>query len=167
MILVKCQRSFKISFFDPNYAFPWPQAPTPPYNAHAHRQDLFLYPILRSIDFRRTWCFDNLDISNWKYTKKLQNHKGEAFTNKSRCVTTKNCHCLKMEHDFVIRHLLVLSLSVQGVPKKTLSECCWSHSALAQSPFAGTPCVLVLIFWSFLTKTKQDQAPPSHVNGKT
>ena len=118
MILVKCQRSFKISFFDPNYAFPWPQAPTPPYNAHAHRQDLFLYPILRSIDFRRTWCFDNLDISNWKYTKKLQNHKGEAFTNKSRCVTTKNCHCLKMEHDFVIRHLLVLNLSVQGVPKK-------------------------------------------------
>ena len=116
MILVKCQRSFKISFFDPNYAFPWPQPPTPPYNAHAHRQDLYLYPILRSIcmlwiDFRRTWCFDNLDISNWKYTKKLQNHKGEAFTNKSRCVTTKNCHCLKMEHDFVIRHLLALNLS--------------------------------------------------------
>ena len=39
-------------------------------------------------------------------------------------------------------------------------------SALAQSPFAGTPCVWRLILWSFLTKTKQDQAPPSHVNGK-
>ena len=51
MILVKCQRSFKISFFDPNYAFPGPQAPTPPYNAHAHRQDLYLYPILWSICF--------------------------------------------------------------------------------------------------------------------
>ena len=37
---------------------------------------------------------------------------------------------------------------------------------LARSLFAGTPCVWRLIFWSFLTKTKQDQAPPSHVNGK-
>ena len=27
-----------------------------------------------------------------------------------------------------------------GCPKKNaLSECCWSHSALAQSPFTGTP----------------------------
>ena len=55
---------------------------------------------------------------------------------------------------------------LQGIPKNALLECCWSHSALAQSPFAGTPCVWRLIFWSFLTKTKQDQAPPSHVNGK-
>ena len=58
------------------------------------------------------------------------------------------------------------STHVQGVTKNALSECCWSHSALAQSPFAGTPYVWRLIFWSFLTKTKQDQAPPSHVNGK-
>ena len=50
--------------------------------------------------------------------------------------------------------------------KNAISECFWSHSALAQSPFAGTPWVRILIFWSFLTKTKQDQAPPSHVNGK-
>ena len=54
-----------------------------------------------------------------------------------------------------------------GCPKKNaLSECCWSHSALAQSPFASTPCVWRLIFWSFLTKTKQDKAPLSQVNGK-
>ena len=45
--------------------------------------------------------------------------------------------------------------------KNALSECCWSHSALAQSPFAGTPCVRKLIFLLFVTKTKQDQAPPS------
>ena len=32
--------------------------------------------------------------------------------------------------------------------------------------FCRHPCVWRLIFWSFLTKTKQDQAPPSHVNGK-
>ena len=50
--------------------------------------------------------------------------------------------------------------------KNALSEYCWSHSAVAQSPFAGTPCVWRLTFWSFLTKTKQDQVPPSHVNGK-
>ena len=30
--------------------------------------------------------------------------------------------------------------------KNALSECCWSHSALAQSPFAGTPCV-----WRFVS----------------
>ena len=50
--------------------------------------------------------------------------------------------------------------------KNALSECCWSHSALAQSQVAGTPCVWKLIFWSFLTKTKPDQAFPSHVHGK-
>ena len=38
---------------------------------------------------------------------------------------------------------------VQGVPKNALSECYWR-----------------LIFWLFLTKTKQDQAPPSHIHGK-
>ena len=43
---------------------------------------------------------------------------------------------------------------VQDVPKSDLSECCWSHSALAQSQLAGTSCVWKLIFWSFLTKTK-------------
>ena len=55
---------------------------------------------------------------------------------------------------------------IQGVPKNALSECCWSHSAVAQSPFAGTPCVWKLIFWSFVTKTKQDQALPSNVDGR-
>ena len=30
----------------------------------------------------------------------------------------------------------------------------WSHSALAQSQAAGSPCVCKLIFGSFLTKTK-------------
>ena len=42
--------------------------------------------------------------------------------------------------------------------KNALSECCWSHSALAQSQVAGTPCVWKSICWSFLTKTKPDQA---------
>ena len=58
------------------------------------------------------------------------------------------------------------STHVQGVTKNALSECCWSHSALAQSPFAGTPYVWRLIFWSFLTKIKQDQAPQRHIDGK-
>ena len=39
----------------------------------------------------------------------------------------------------------------------------WSHSALAQSQAAGTPCIF---FWSFLTKTKPDEAFPSHVHSK-
>ena len=52
-------------------------------------------------------------------------------------------------------------------PKKALSECCWSHSALAQSPFAGTlVCLEIVFFVVSYCKTKQDQAPPSHVNGK-
>ena len=55
---------------------------------------------------------------------------------------------------------------VQGVPKNALSECCWSHSTLAQSPFASTPCVWRSIFWSFLSKTKQDQAPPKLMKKK-
>ena len=53
---------------------------------------------------------------------------------------------------------------VQGVLKNALSECCWSQGALAQSQVAGTSCVWKLIFWSFLTKTKPDQAFPSHVH---
>ena len=55
---------------------------------------------------------------------------------------------------------------VQGVPKNALSECCWSHSALAQSQVAGTLFLWKLIFFSFLTKTKPDQAFPNHVHGK-
>ena len=36
--------------------------------------------------------------------------------------------------------------------KNALSECCWSHSALAQSQvLAGSPYVWKLIFWLFLT----------------
>ena len=51
--------------------------------------------------------------------------------------------------------------------KNALSECCWSHSALAQSQvLASSPCVWKLIFWLFLTKTKPDQALPSYVCGK-
>ena len=47
--------------------------------------------------------------------------------------------------------------------KNAISECCWSHSALAQSQVAGSPCVWKLMFWSFRFKTKPDQAFPSHV----
>ena len=57
--------------------------------------------------------------------------------------------------------------NIQGVPEKNaLSECCWSHSALAQSQVASIPCVWKLIFWSFLTKTKPDQAFPSHFHDR-
>ena len=41
----------------------------------------------------------------------------------------------------------------------------WSHGALAQSPVASTPG-MKSVFWSFLTKTKQDQQLPSQVHGK-
>ena len=55
---------------------------------------------------------------------------------------------------------------IQGVPKNALSECCQSHSALAQSQVAVLPCVWKFIFWSFLTNTKPGQAFQSHVHGK-
>ena len=50
--------------------------------------------------------------------------------------------------------------------KNALSECYWSHRALAQSQVAGTPCVWTLLCWSFPTKTNPDQAFQSHVYGK-
>ena len=48
---------------------------------------------------------------------------------------------------------------LQGVP--VLTECCWSQGAQAQSPVGWK-----VFFWLFLIKTKQDQAPSSHVHGK-
>ena len=39
-----------------------------------------------------------------------------------------------------------------GVPKNAFSECCWSHSALAESEVASTPCVWKLIFGCFLLR---------------
>ena len=50
--------------------------------------------------------------------------------------------------------------------KNALSESYWTHSAMAQTPVADTPLCLEINFWSFPTKTKQDQALPSHVHGK-
>ena len=55
---------------------------------------------------------------------------------------------------------------VEGAPKNALSECCWSHSALAQTQVTGTPCVWKLTFWSFFAMAKPDQAFASHVHGK-
>ena len=49
-----------------------------------------------------------------------------------------------------------------GCPKKrTILECCWSHSALAQSQVAGIPCVWKSIFWPFLLR--QSLIEPSQV----
>ena len=50
--------------------------------------------------------------------------------------------------------------------KNALSESCWSHSVVAQSQVAGTLCAWKIIFWSFLTKNKPDQAFPSHFHDK-
>ena len=36
--------------------------------------------------------------------------------------------------------------------KNALSECCWSHSALAQSQVSSTPCVWKLIFGRFVLR---------------
>ena len=38
---------------------------------------------------------------------------------------------------------------IQGVPKKLLTEYCWSHGAQAQSPVADTPCVWKLFLGRF------------------
>ena len=47
--------------------------------------------------------------------------------------------------------------SIQGAPKKLLTESYWSHVAQAQSPVAGNRCVWKNVFWSYLSKTKHDQ----------
>ena len=57
--------------------------------------------------------------------------------------------------------------NITGCPKKNvLIECCWSNGAQAQSRVVGTTWAWKVFFWSFLTKTRQDQAPPSHVHDK-
>ena len=64
-----------------------------------------------------------------------------------------------------VQKIFFFSVEIQSVLNNALSEFCWSHIALAQSQVAGTPCVWKFTFWSFLTKTKQDQAFLSHVHG--
>ena len=72
----------------------------------------------------------------------------------------------------VVRMMMLMRMEMTmmmmtGCPQKNaLSECCWSHSALAQSQVAGTPCGWKLFFWSFLTKTKPDQPFPSHFHDR-
>ena len=65
-----------------------------------------------------------------------------------------------------VQKIFFFSVEIQSVLNNALSEFCRSHTALAQSQVAGTPCVWKFTFWSFLTKTKQDQAFLSHVHGK-
>ena len=61
---------------------------------------------------------------------------------------------------------MIQILSSTGCPQKTHFQNAAGATVLAQLTFDGTPCVWRLIFWSFLTETKQDQSPPSYVNGK-
>ena len=48
-------------------------------------------------------------------------------------------------------HAACVWIHLEGVPKNFQNSC--------------TPCVWRFIFWSFVTETKQGQAPLSHVNG--
>ena len=58
---------------------------------------------------------------------------------------------------------------VQGVPKNALSECCWSHNALAQSSFAGTPfgtpCIQQGADWRGAFKTCYTWEPATSSSG--
>ena len=63
---------------------------------------------------------------------------------------------LKLEVD----NVLDIIPDLQGVPKKH------TFRMLLEPQCTGTPCVWKLIFWSFLTRTKPDQAFPSHFHGK-
>ena len=57
--------------------------------------------------------------------------------------------------------------SIYRVSQKNVQiECCWSQGVQAPSPVVGTTWAWKVFFWSFLNKTKQDQAPRSHVHGK-
>ena len=76
-------------------------------------------------------------------------------------------------YDLVMTMLLTMIIMIMiiqantGCPKKNvLIECCWSHGAQAKPPVVGTTWLWKVFFWSFLTKTRQDQALLSHVHGK-
>ena len=88
--------------------------------------------------------------------------KPKQYSRKAHC----NIFFILLDHISHIKRLQSVQklqyLTLQGVPKNALSECCWTHSVLAQSQVAGTPCVWKLIFWLFLTKNKPDEAFPSH-----
>ena len=73
--------------------------------------------------------------------------------------------------EIMVRQIIItniLQTALQGAPKKTHFQNATgpTHSELAQSPIANSPCVWKSIFWSFLTKIKQDPALQSHVHGK-
>ena len=124
-------------------------------------------------------CSETSEDERWKWIETTKKGEIEAFFLRSLqpCNVGSRCTTTATRKERWCFQIMLLTLhkngdsdqnnhDIQGVPINTLSECCWSHSSLAQSPFADTPCVWRLIFCSFLTKTKQDQAPPSHVNGK-
>ena len=67
-------------------------------------------------------------------------------------------------HDKGVMILLVLNVMMvknTGCPKKTHFQ-----NAVGATVHLLNPCVWKLIFWSFLTNTKPDQAFPNHVHGK-
>ena len=77
--------------------------------------------------------------------------------------TSRRRRTLSIKLSYTIMHIF-LNVTTGCPIKKWLSECCWSHSAPSQSPVAGTSptelgrACIWNFFWSFLTKTKQDQA---------
>ena len=54
---------------------------------------------------------------------------------------------------------------IQGVPKKDTNRMLLEPWCTGSITSGRHPMCLEIVFWSFLTKTKQDQAYPSHFEG--
>ena len=74
-----------------------------------------------------------------------------------------NMHWVGLGQFFSAGKSQSLGPEIQGVSRKSYPHNAAGAMVLVQSPEAGTPWAWKMFFWSFPTKTKQDQALPSHV----
>ena len=73
--------------------------------------------------------------------------------------------CQRLSLNFKTRSLLI-NAYVQGVPKKGPNRMLLEPWCIGSIASGWHHLGLESVFWSFLTKTMQDQAPPSHAHGK-
>ena len=74
-----------------------------------------------------------------------------------------NMHWVGLGQFFSAGKSQSLGPEIQGVSRKSYPHNVAGAIVLVQSPEAGTPWAWKMFFWSFLTKTKQNQVHPSHV----
>ena len=143
-----------------------------------------------SANWSEKFCCNPDVINNCKYWKGCH---VSVFDSRSTSINfmsiimyhVKNCHeCLKKNHAMAITQFFVFlcthctccclchcicfllirprpgQIKTRGCPKK------YANRMLLEPWCTGTTWAWKVFFCSFLTKTKQDQAPPSHIHGK-